>query len=215
MGLDDDTSLAAWSNHLYSGNSKTQGLAYDFSQGNEGANYGFSSPARSQSAAPNFSELKKQPDVSSEDSNYLFDSFNSMNIGSSLNRPASTGIIGHGVNANGYRGSNTLSSSSLGLTKNNEGVKSSLDLIEEDISKNPSLDYGSNQTSLGLSLSRHSSSNFGSQNSLSDSLHHHDLYAMGRSASGHGNNDFFGRGQISQGQNRIGIQVSVRCFSRV
>lgn len=206
LGLDDDLSLTAWSNHLDGANPKTQGLSYDFPQSNEGGtSYGYTtSPARSQSAAPKFSELNKKPE---EDVNYLFNSFNSMKIGSSLNRPASTGIIGHGTNM--YKDGNPLpSSSSLGLTANHEGRKSSLDLIQEDISNHPSHDYGSNQTSLGLSLSRHSSGNLGSQNSLTDSVHHHDHYSMGRSSSGHSHNDFFGRSQMSQTQNRIGNQIS-------
>jgi hypothetical protein len=186
------------------GNPQSHGLSYDFSQSNEGTENGsHSNPERSQYAAPRFSELNNQ---SKEDVNYLF---NSMKIGSSLNRPASTGVIGHGSSA--YNDGNSLpSSSSLGLTTNHEGMKSSLDLIQEDISNHPSYDYSSNQASLGLSLSRHSSGNFGSHNSLPDSMHHHDHYSIGRSASAHNHNDFFGRNQMSVGENRIGNQISVR-----
>lgn len=188
LSLEDDFSLSAWPKMEDLNSTRNPGFSHDVQIAHENGNYGFPSPIRSQSAAPIFSELKRNTSTNNDKST-MFNSFNSMTLGSNLNRSSSTGIIGQG-NVTLKDVNSFASSSSIGQSK--------------DFSRISTQDYTSNTQNLGLSLSRHSSGNFGSQNSLSDSAYRHDIYGMvqGGVMNG-GSNEFMGRKLASQGNYRV------------
>lgn len=190
-------------------NSRNPGLSHNMQNAYENSHYAFSNPIRSQSAAPIFSELKRNTSTNI-DENSIFNSFNSMTIGSNLNRSSSTGIIGQ-VNRFQNESKSLASMSSVGQSQP-EGKTSSSEFIQRDFSRISTQDYASNPHNLGLSLSRHSSGNFGSQNSLSDSGYRHDMYVMNQGGVHNGSDDIIGRKFTPQGNYTLENHSSVSNF---